>query len=48
MKKGKSTTIRTISNNADYGEKHTKRSFVGYGLVVPGKLRASGPNSFIH
>ena len=46
--KGKSIIIRALNNNSDYEGKHTNRSFVGYSLGVPDKVRVSRPKSSIH
>ena len=50
MKKGEKgeSIIRALNNNSDYEGKHTNRSFVGYSLGVPDKVRVSRPKSSIH
>ena len=46
--RGGSVIIRALNNNSDYEGKHTNRSFVGYSLGVPDRVRVSRPKPFIH
>lgn len=50
MKKGGKGGInhKSSKNDSDYEGKHTNRSFVGYSLGVPDKVRVSRPKSSIH
>lgn len=50
MKKGGKRGInhKSSKNDSDYEGKHTNRSFVGYSLGVPDKVRVSRPKSSIH